>query len=398
MTSPATAPKLLVVSDFDGTLAGFSVDAADVPVHARSLAALTRLAGLPDTHVAVLSGRHLEGLMGVCHLRAPITFAGSHGNESSVAGLPTAAEQNALDFVDAQLTKLIDEPGAFVERKPFQRVAHVFRLAQDNPARAEELLAAAALIDPGQTHMTAGKHILEFSATDVTKGTWIEGERERVGADVTVFLGDDVTDENGFRVLRGSDVGVKVGEGETLAGTRVADIGEVGYWLTQLADARAHHLRFPKETRERFNWVTAGFSAIVVQVIDWDAPTPCGGWSARDLVGHLAAWFPEAIGAPAIPGEPFDQWFGLVELARAQLEKHEELVRGMLLTDIFIHTWDLATSQGLDAHLDEGFAASLLRAFEAMDLSADGKFAAPVTVPEDAPVVERLLARTGRRP
>lgn len=398
MTSAATAQNLLVVSDFDGTLASFSVDAANVPVNARSLAALTRLAGMPDTHVAVLSGRHLEGLMQVCHLRAPITFAGSHGNESSVAGEPTPEQQEALDFVDRQLAEILDEPGAFVERKPFQRVAHVFRLAQENPARAEELLARAAAIDPGATHMTAGKQILEFSATDVNKGTWLVGERKRVGADVTVFLGDDVTDENGFRVLEGSDVGVKVGEGETLAGVRVAGIEEVSDWLTELADDRGQHLGFPKDTRARFEWVTAGFSSVVFQVSDWDAASPCEGWSARDVVAHLATWFPEAIGDEAVTGDPLEQWFGLVELVRERLAENEKLIRSVLITDIFLHTWDLATSQGLEAPLDEGFAANLLRAFESADLSADGKFAEPAPVSEDATVIDRLVAQAGRQP
>ena len=67
----ATADSLLIVTDFDGTLAGLSTDIYDVPVDADSLAALTRLAGLPDTHVAVLSGRHLDGLRQVCHLQPP---------------------------------------------------------------------------------------------------------------------------------------------------------------------------------------------------------------------------------------------------------------------------------------------------------------------------------------
>lgn len=399
MTDAATAPTLLVVSDFDGTLATFSTDASHVPVNARSMAALTRLAGLPSTHVAVLSGRHLEGLAEVCRLREPIAFAGSHGNETSVAGQPTAEQQAALESVDAQLSQIIGEEGTFVERKPFQRVAHVIGLAQRDQERASELLRQASEIDAGDTHLTWGKNILEFSATDVTKGTWLAGERDRVGADVTVFLGDDVTDENGFRVLAGSDVGVKVGEGDTAAGVRVADVEEVSDWLTELADARSAHLDFPRDTRGRFEWVAAGFSSIVFQVTDFGAATPCEKWSARDIVNHLATWFPEAIGQPVPAGDdPVEQWFAFVDLVRAHLAENEKLVRSMLLTDVFIHTWDLAVSQGLEAPLDEGFAASLLRGFEGADMTAEGKFAAPVATDADASVVDRLMAQAGRKP
>lgn len=56
----ATAENLLVVSDFDGTLAGVVPDPSAVPVHRGGLGALARLAGLPDTAVAILSGRGRE--------------------------------------------------------------------------------------------------------------------------------------------------------------------------------------------------------------------------------------------------------------------------------------------------------------------------------------------------
>lgn len=58
----AATEHLAVVSDFDGTLAGFAKAIYEVEPEPRSLAALERLAGLPNTTVAALSGRHLEGL------------------------------------------------------------------------------------------------------------------------------------------------------------------------------------------------------------------------------------------------------------------------------------------------------------------------------------------------
>ena len=89
---------------------------------------------------------------------------------------------------------------------------------------------------------TTGKCVVEFSATRATKGTWIEGLRDRVGATAVVFLGDDTTDEDGFAVLnQPPDLGVKVGEGETHAQLRVADVHAVSDFLEQLARARAAH-------------------------------------------------------------------------------------------------------------------------------------------------------------
>ena len=61
-----------------------------------------------------------------------------------------------------------------------------------------------------------------------------------------MFLGDDLTDEDGFAALdyspadgRVSDVGIKVGDGETAGNHRLADVEAVAEFLTQLADARS---------------------------------------------------------------------------------------------------------------------------------------------------------------
>ena len=67
--------------------------------------------------------------------------------------------------------------------------------------------------------------------------------RERTGATGVVFLGDDVTDEDGFRALhQPPDVGVKVGEGDTAAVVQLADVDAVAHFLTELATARAAHI------------------------------------------------------------------------------------------------------------------------------------------------------------
>ena len=79
----AAAEHLAVVSDFDGTLSPFATAIYEVEMNKDSLRALDKLAHLPHTTAAVLSGRHLAGLQRVCPLREPVLFGGSHGAESS---------------------------------------------------------------------------------------------------------------------------------------------------------------------------------------------------------------------------------------------------------------------------------------------------------------------------
>lgn len=238
MDDLARTKKLFVVTDFDGTLTTFATDIYAVQVHPDALTALRNLAALPNTTVAVLSGRHLEGLRRVMPLRDPVILGGSHGAETSGTETKLTSDQaKYLARIDAQLNPLVEQhPGSRVEVKPFQRVFHTLGMPDDAASSAR---AAALALDGAQS----GKNVVEFSATTETKGSWISAQRERLAATATVFLGDDVTDEQGFAVLnQPPDLGVKVGEGDTLAQHRVSDPDEVAAFLTDLAAARRSYL------------------------------------------------------------------------------------------------------------------------------------------------------------
>lgn len=240
----AAARRLVVISDFDGTLAGFKVDPRAVQGHPVALDALARLSRLPETTAAVLSGRHLAGLQEVCPLREPVILGGSHGAET--AGFSpelSDADRAHLDRVEADIRRImVDFPGADIEIKPFQRVLHLLALHNADPDAAERAYAAGLEIAPGDYPRTPGKMVVEFSATRATKGSWISGLLDSECADAAVFLGDDVTDEHGFAALnaRAQDcfLGIKVGAGDTAAPARLSGIEEVARFLAALADAR----------------------------------------------------------------------------------------------------------------------------------------------------------------
>jgi trehalose 6-phosphate phosphatase len=85
-----------------------------------------------------------------------------------------------------------------------------------------------------------GKDVLEIAVTPAHKGAALRRLADELGAAASVYLGDDVTDEDGFRALTGpSDVTVKIGGGSTEARHRVPDtVGAVAV-LDRLADLLA---------------------------------------------------------------------------------------------------------------------------------------------------------------
>jgi trehalose 6-phosphate phosphatase len=75
-----------------------------------------------------------------------------------------------------------------------------------------------------------------MAMTDADKGSALRRLRAELGSAGAVYLGDDVTDEDGFRALGPDDVAVKVGEGPTDARYRVPDLAGALALLNRLAD------------------------------------------------------------------------------------------------------------------------------------------------------------------
>jgi trehalose 6-phosphate phosphatase len=229
----ATTPKLLVVSDFDGTLAPIVND----PLAARALPAatqaLTGLADLPDTSAALVSGRALGVLRELSAMPPTVHLVGSHGAEFE-AGFTQDVDEALLLRVIGELNEIaVGRPGVTVETKPASAALHV---RNASPADAEAALEAARRAATAwDVHATAGKAVLEFAVVSTDKGHAVDVLRDQIGATAVLFLGDDVTDEKAFRRMRDGDVGVKVGPGDTAAAFRVDAPDAV-------ADALAHVL------------------------------------------------------------------------------------------------------------------------------------------------------------
>lgn len=236
----ARTPVLLVACDFDGTLSRIVPRPEDARPLPGAKEAIDALAALPHTHVAVISGRPRELLAQWLGETRGVTLVGSHGAEFENGVHLTGAQTAAIAMVDEYFCRLAGQiPGAQVERKPSGVALHYRRCSPEDGERAR----FAALAAPGEgLKQREGKAVVEYGVPDGDKGAALSTLRYRCGATGAVFIGDDVTDEDAFAVLMPSDLGIKIGEGVTLASSRIGSVDDVLPLLGVLARERERFL------------------------------------------------------------------------------------------------------------------------------------------------------------
>lgn len=244
-TRVAAAEGLLVGLDFDGTLAPIDSD-PDAPTITRAARrAVERFVASPaDATVAVISGRELSDLRRRVGIDG-VVYAGNHGLELArgerslvhpVAKRRRPALRRSLERLRDRLT---DVPGWEIEDKGLTASIHV----RHTPARrVDEVRSAveASVREAGEgLSVATGKQVLEIRPTvDWDKGRTIDhlsaGTPDRW---LTMYLGDDVTDEDAFRAIRPDGVPVLVGTREDTAAThRLPEQKRVAPFLEWVAD------------------------------------------------------------------------------------------------------------------------------------------------------------------
>jgi uncharacterized protein (TIGR03086 family) len=164
---------------------------------------------------------------------------------------------------------------------------------------------------------------------------------------------------------------------------------------------------------------------------DWERATPCAGWTALDVLGHLGSsirmgisvlrgeqpsWPDVARPAELVDGDPVAWWHATADDARAALVGADlDLVMDTPMgprtvadrlafpaVDLFVHAWDIGRAAGVEvtmpadvielahAHIDP-FPADVVR-------GPGGAFGPEVEAPTDATPTEAFVAWTGRPP
>jgi uncharacterized protein (TIGR03086 family) len=189
-----------------------------------------------------------------------------------------------------------------------------------------------------------------------------------------------------------------------------------------MSDSTTPNGAMPEAARHRR--IAGTFTDRVRGTTDWDAPTPVADWRARDIVGHLATWFPGFLAAggvalaagPSADDDPVGAWEHHATAVQALLDGGDatsefthphvgamplaQAIDRFYTSDVFMHTWDLARATGQDDTLDADECAALLAGMEPMEqvLRDSGQYGQRVDVRDDAPVQDRLIGFIGRDP
>ena len=238
----AAQSPLLIALDFDGTLAPLIIDPEQSRMIPEARAALDALTGVPNVNIALVTGRAVESILVVAEPHPSWYLVGSHGIE--VVTPEERASYRTPDRVEKELIAGFEDivamfEGTRIETKPFGVALHT-RGVEASLARAAEQAAHAFCRESGGDLVIRTGHGIVECATEVaTKGDGLLAIIKDIAPAATLFAGDDVTDEDGFAVLRATDVAIRLGGGKTQAPHRLKDAQAIAetLWLV-------HHFRF----------------------------------------------------------------------------------------------------------------------------------------------------------
>lgn len=212
------AGAALLLTDFDGTLVPLEDQPETVTLPGATRSVLEEIKTNARISLGVISGRNLEDLeprVGV----AGIWYVGNHGFEMRTPagekrvfyGEEEAEYLRAVEREVALETKGI--PGVLIENKGPTLAVHYRKVDADRIARVETIFRAAFYRHQKRLRMISGNCVHELRLREgFTKGTAVRLiHKESTRYPLTFYFGDDVTDDDVFRTLKGVGIGIRVG-------------------------------------------------------------------------------------------------------------------------------------------------------------------------------------------
>lgn len=236
------ATNRLILLDYDGTLVGHVPDADKALPSVRLLDILKRLIHKPQTKVIIITGRRykeIDKFLG--HL--PIDIIAEHGAMLKENGV-WVKQANDSAFWMKLFIPLIKEitatcPESFIEVKDFSITWHYRKTDQKlGYTHSRKLISyLETLIDLYNLKVLDGNKVLEIMSKEIGKGKASEMIIDQNDYDYILSIGDDMTDEEMFKVFLNNPNAstVKVGNSPTYAKQKLENVDSVIKLLEKLA-------------------------------------------------------------------------------------------------------------------------------------------------------------------
>lgn len=239
---PAPGADWAYFFDIDGTLLDFAARPSGVKLDAELRDLIERLYRAAGNAVALISGRSIRDVDRLFpHAQLPV--AGQHGTERRDAEGRVSQHAFPVERLGVARARLAEavarHPELWIEDKGLSLALH-YRGAPRLAAHAHRLMAKVQTEAGPAFCLQAGKRIVELKPAGRDKGVAVQEFMQEAPfrGRVPVFVGDDVTDEYGFKMVnRLGGHSVKVGPGPTEARWRVRDVRAVRAWLARALQA-----------------------------------------------------------------------------------------------------------------------------------------------------------------
>ncbi|KAJ0241504.1 Trehalose-phosphate phosphatase B [Hirschfeldia incana] len=264
IVNAAKGKQIVMFLDYDGTLSPI-VEDPDKAYITHEMREVVKNVAL-NFPTAIVTGRSIDKVRGFVRLNE-IYYAGSHGMDIEGPTNENAYGENnqgvlfqpAREFVPMieKVFKILEEktkwiPGAMVENNKFCLSVHFRRVDEKRwTALAEQV--KSVIIDYPQLKLTQGRKVLEIRPTiKWDKGKALNFLLKSLGFEksedvVPVYIGDDRTDEDAFKVLRerGQGFGILVSKvpKETNASYSLQDPSQVNEFLRRLVEWKRKTVR-----------------------------------------------------------------------------------------------------------------------------------------------------------
>jgi trehalose-phosphatase len=220
------ASHILLLSDYDGTLTPIVSRPEEAILSTQVRRKLRALAARPAITVGIVSGRALSEVRVMVGIEG-IYYAGNHGLEITGPGLkfisPEAKIAQAIikDLASQLPAELGHIKGVIVEDKGLSLSVHYRLVPVGDKNQVAEIFRqiTSPLLSEGKIRVTSGKKVWEVRPPiDWHKGKAVESIVKEIRAllkleqPLTIYLGDDTTDEDAFKILHHpEDWGIFVG-------------------------------------------------------------------------------------------------------------------------------------------------------------------------------------------